>query len=138
MRVLRTSMVVLALWGFLAPRVVACCCPKTSVNAHRAQADHAGSSDEHAAAPVRSCCHGGESAPSESETPCSEQPDSKHDSKGCQGCNCGMFCCGKQVVPPPHVVQYAAPAPVDALTIVSDSLPSSVALSPILRPPRQS
>ena len=137
MRALRTSMVVLALWGFLAPRVVACCCPKTSINAHREQADH-GASDKHPAASARSCCHGGESAPSESETPCSDQPDPKHDSKSCQGCNCGMFCCGKQVVPPPHVVQYAAPAPVDALTIVSDSLPSSVALPPILRPPRQS
>lgn len=132
MRILGTSLVFMALWGLVAPRVVACCCP--SMAAGSPQAQSALSNAVHSAAPVRGCCH----APSGSESkPSSDSPDSQHDGKGCHGCYCGMFCCGKLVVPAPRLTEAVAAVSADTLVISSDSLPSSMTLSPMLKPPRQ-
>lgn len=128
-------MVVLALWGFMAPRAVACCCPKSSCTpkAHRHTEPKQQQEESH------SCCHrnaGAHAKPAEQTgTATPETPHSPH-KDDCRGCSCGTFCCAKLVVPVLQPTQHVAPAPVESIVIPAEALPASIALSPMLKPPR--
>lgn len=133
MRALRTSLVLLALWGFLAPRAVACCCPKGSCDPHAH--DQAETRQPEAS---QSCCHadaGNTVQPPGDEH--STPPGTSAPQHGdCRGCSCGMFCCAKVVTPVMQLTQYAAPVQAEPVVIAAESLPASITLSPILKPPR--
>jgi hypothetical protein len=157
MRVFCTGLVLLALVGFAAPQAmvghcrctqsadgVCCCSHKNSEKIE--DAAQTGQAAFENARPSKSCCGTGRAsapladqsastpiAPAEQKSP-DEAPQSTPDSTCCH--TCGVICCAKIVTLTRAGSPYLVPAATELLVAPGDSIPSSLTLSGIFRPPR--